>query len=206
MIAPEELLNAYANGIFPMADSHQDPEAKWYTARRRGIIPLDQFKVSTNVKRIIRNQHYHVKFDYAFRKVMEACANRESTWISDEIIDSYCNLHELGHAHSISIYNQQWELIGGQYGVSLGAAFFGESMFGWEKEASKVALYWCHHILQEGGFELWDTQFWTEHLAQFGGIEISARDYDQRLCSALKKKGCFKKQETGKSTKFTDPS
>jgi leucyl/phenylalanyl-tRNA--protein transferase len=193
MIAPEELLNAYANGVFPMADSRHDPEAKWYTARRRGVIPMDKFKVSSNVRRIIRNEHYHVKVDDAFRKVMKACANRDSTWISDEIIDSYCNLHELGHAHSVSIYNQQWELVGGQYGVSLGAAYFGESMFGWQKEASKVALYWCHHILQEGGFKLWDTQFWTEHLAQFGGIEISAREYDRRLKSALKKKGCFKR-------------
>lgn len=192
MISPQELLNAYANGIFPMADSRKDPEANWYTSRRRGIIPMNKFRVSSNVRRIIRNHHYHIKFDYNFRKVMQACASRESTWISDELIESYCRLHELGHAHSVSVYNQKWELVGGQYGVSLKAAFFGESMFGWQKEASKVALYWCHQALQQGGFELWDTQFWTEHLSQFGCVEISAEEYDKKLESALQKKAEFK--------------
>ncbi|MCW9706886.1 leucyl/phenylalanyl-tRNA--protein transferase [Fodinibius salsisoli] len=199
MIAPEKLLNAYTNGIFPMADSRHDPKAKWYTSQQRGIIPLDRFNVSSNVRRIIRNRHYHVRFDYAFRKVMEACADRDSTWISDEIIDSYCNLHELGHAHSVSVYNQDWDLIGGQYGVSLKAAYFGESMFGWQKEASKVALYWCHRALKEGGFKLWDTQFWTEHLSQFGCIEIPADEYDQKLQKALEGKAEFKAASTTKS-------
>lgn len=198
MISPQELLNAYANGIFPMADSRDDPEAKWYTSRWRGIIPLDNFRVSSNVKRIIRNEHYHIKFDYAFRKVMEACADRDSTWISEEIIESYTQLHEKGNAHSVSVYDQDWELVGGQYGVSLGAAFFGESMFGEAKEASKVALFWCHQALIQGGFELWDTQFWTEHLAQFGCIEISAAEYDKRLKSALEKEAEFEAVETKK--------
>lgn len=191
MISPKDLLTGYANGIFPMADARDDPEAKWYTSRLRGIIPLDSFKVSSNVQRIIRNNHYHIKFDYAFRKVMEACADRDSTWISEEIIDSYCNLHKLGHAHSVSVYDQQWELVGGQYGVSLGAAFFGESLFGWAKEASKVALYWTHQALVQGGFELWDTQFWSEHLAQFGAIEITAEEYKGRLKMALSKEATF---------------
>lgn len=192
MIAPQELLNAYANGVFPMADSRDDPEAKWYTSRRRGIIPLDKFRVSSNVRRIIRNHHYYIKFDYAFRDVMEACADRDSTWISHEIINSYCQLHRLGHAHSVSVYNKQWELVGGQYGVSLGAAFFGESVFEWAKEASKVALHWTHQALQQGGFELWDTQFWTEHLSRFGCVEINADEYDERLESALRKQATFK--------------
>lgn len=196
MIAPKELLNAYANGIFPMADSRDDPEAKWYTSRRRGIIPLDEFNVSSNVRRIIRNHHYHIKFDYAFRQVIEACADRDSTWISHEIVESYCRLHELGYAHSVSVYNQKWELVGGQYGVSLKAAYFGESMFGWAKEASKVALYWCHKALKEGGFELWDTQFWTEHLSQFGCVEIPADEYEKRLQSALQKEAEFKAVDT----------
>lgn len=195
MIAPQELLNAYSRGIFPMADSRDDPKAKWYTSRFRGIIPIDDFQVSSNVRRIVRNQHYHVKFDYAFREVMAACADRDSTWISHELIDSYCQLHRIGHAHSVSVYNKKWELVGGQYGVSLGAAFFGESVFEWAKEASKVALYWTHQALKQGGFELWDTQFWTEHLAQFGCIEISAEQYDQRLKSALKKQASFEPVE-----------
>lgn len=197
MISPQELLNAYANGIFPMADSRDDPKIKWYTSKYRGIIPMDNFHVSSNVRRIIRNHHYHIKFDYNFRKVMEACADRDSTWISHEIIESYCRLHELDHAHSVSVYNQDWELVGGQYGVSLGAAFFGESLFGWAKEASKVALNWTHQALKQGGFELWDTQFWTEHLSQFGCIEISAEEYDKRLKSALKKEAEFKAVEVG---------
>ncbi|HKK45589.1 MAG TPA: leucyl/phenylalanyl-tRNA--protein transferase [Balneolaceae bacterium] len=192
MLSAEELLNAYATGVFPMADSRDDPNAKWYTSRRRGVIPLDKFHVSSNVQRIVRNQHYHVKFDYNFRQVMEACADRKSTWISQEIINSYCRLHKMGYAHSVSVYNQKWELVGGQYGVSLQAAFFGESMFGWAKEASKVALYWTHQALQQGGFELWDTQFWTEHLSQFGCIEIPAEEYNRRLKSALQKAATFR--------------
>lgn len=192
MISPEELLTGYANGIFPMADTRDDPRAKWYTAERRGIIPLDNFRVSSNVERIVRNRHYHVKFDHAFRRVMKACADRDSTWISNEIIESYCRLHKLGYAHSVSIYDKQWKLVGGQYGVSLKAAFFGESMFSHAKEAGKVALYWTHKVLEQGGFRLWDTQFWSKHLAQFGAIEISAEEYQYRLQQALKNEASFK--------------
>lgn len=198
MISPEDLLNGYANGIFPMADSRHDPKVKWYTARKRGIIPLDRFKVSTNVRRIIRNKHYRVEFDQAFREVMEGCADRSSTWISEEIIDSYCRLHAMGYAHSVDIFDQQGNLVGGQYGVALGAAFFGESMFERAKEASKVALYWCHQALLRGGFELWDTQFWSKHLAQFGCVEISSREYRQQLQKALAKEAVFEAVEIEK--------
>lgn len=194
MIEPEVLLSGYARGIFPMADSRNDPAAKWYSTHRRGIIPLDHFRVSSNVRRIIRNEHYIVKIDAAFREVMEGCADRNSTWISDEIIESYVNLHRLGHAHSVAVYNKKRELVGGQYGVSLGAAFFGESMFERAKEASKVALFYGHRALVEGGFKLWDTQFWSEHLAQFGCVEISAQEYRQRLEEALKMKATFSGQ------------
>lgn len=201
MLSPEELLNAYANGLFPMADSRYDPTIKWYTSQRRGIIPLDRFRVSSNVRRIVRNRHYRIKFDHDFREVMEACAERDTTWISQEIIESYCRLHDLGYAHSVSVYDKEWNLVGGQYGVALGAAFFGESMFGKAKEASKVALYWCHQSLKQGGFELWDTQFWSEHLAQFGCIEISAREYEKRLKSALKRNAAFEPVDTDGETR-----
>lgn len=194
MIEPKVLLSGYARGVFPMADSRDDPEAKWYTATRRGIIPLDEFKVSSNVRRIIRNNHYEVKIDSAFREVMEYCADRKTTWISGEIIESYCNLHELGYAHSVDVFDHDGNLVGGQYGVSLGAAYFGESMFGTAKEASKVALYYCHQALVSGGFRLWDTQFWSEHLAQFGCIEISAEEYQQRLQQALQETATFNAQ------------
>lgn len=198
MISPKKLLHAYANGVFPMADDRHDIHHKWYSATQRGIIPLDQFHVSSNVQRMIRNHYYHIKFDADFRRVMEACADRKTTWISDEIIDSYCNLHELGHAHSVSVYNQRWKLVGGQYGVSLKAAFFGESMFERDKEASKVALYWTCQSLKQNGFSLWDTQFWTQHLAQFGCIEIPDEEYQSRLAKALKKKAVFKDVATKK--------
>ena len=191
MIPPDDLLTGYAHGIFPMADDRDDPQVKWYTARRRGIIPLERFRVSSNVQRIIRNNHYSIRFDESFRDVIEACADRRTTWISEQIIDSYCRLHELGYAHSVSAYDQTGNLVGGQYGVALGAAFFGESMFEWQKEASKVTLYWCHQALVQGGFELWDTQFWTEHLAQFGGIEITSSEYQRRLQDALEKEAVF---------------
>jgi leucyl/phenylalanyl-tRNA--protein transferase len=192
MIPPKKLLHAYANGVFPMADHRHDLHPKWYTATQRGIIPINQFHVSSNVQRIVRNCHYHVKFDYNFRDVMKACADREITWISDEIIDSYCQLYKLGHAHSVSVFNQDWKLVGGQYGVSLKAAFFGESMFSRSKEASKVALYWTHQALEQGRFRLWDTQFWNQHLAQFGCVEISAEEYQEKLTNALEEDASFR--------------
>lgn len=198
MIEPNVLLSGYARGIFPMADYRDAPDVKWYTSQRRGIIPLDNFRVSSNVRRLVRNQRYDISFDSSFREVMEQCANRESTWISNEIIESYCRLHELGYAHSVDVFNREGELVGGQYGVSLGAAFFGESMFEQAREASKIALYYCHKALVQGGFELWDTQFWSEHLAQFGCIEISAAEYQERLQQATQKEAVFEPVDTGK--------
>lgn len=195
VIPPEELLEGYSIGIFPMAEGRHSPNIEWYTARKRGIIPLDQFKVSKNVRRIIRQGRYYIDIDRNFTEVMLQCANRNSTWISDDIVASYKNLFELGYAHSVEVYGNRQEnmnqLIGGLYGVSLRSAFFGESLFQHEKEASKVALYYCHKALLEGGFELWDTQFYTEHLAQFGCIEITSEEYQNRLQRALSKRGDF---------------
>jgi len=196
MIEPNVLLSAYARGVFPMADYRDAPDVKWYTSRRRGIIPIDNFRVSSNVRRLIRNHRYDIAFDSSFREVIEGCANRESSWISNEIIESYVRLHRLGYAHSVDIFNWEGELVGGQYGVSLGAAFFGESMFEQAKEASKIALYYCHKALVQGGYELWDTQFWSEHLAQFGCIEISAAEYQERLQQAIQKEATFESVDT----------
>jgi leucyl/phenylalanyl-tRNA---protein transferase len=164
----------------------------WYSARLRGIIPMEKFRVSKNVERIIRQERYVCRVNTCFRAVMEACANRNTTWISDLIINSFDVLRLAGHAHSVEMFNRKGELAGGLYGVTLGAAFFGESMFKREKEADKAALWHCHRILAKNGFELWDTQFYTDHLAQFGCTEISAAEYDMRLQSALKKKAVFK--------------
>ncbi len=171
-----------------MSESRHDDTVGWYSARQRGIIPIENFKVSSNVERIIRQGRFKCKVDTCFRTVMEECSDRNTTWISDLIIDSFEVLHLTGHAHSVEMYNSAGELAGGLYGVSLGAAFFGESMFKNDKEADKVALWYCHKILQDNGFELWDTQFYTDHLAQFGCVEISAGEYQNRLDSAMEKR------------------
>ena len=190
IIPPENLLSAYAQGIFPMAESRDAKDVDWYSASKRGIIPIGQFHISKNVRRIIRQEKFEIKVDTHFREVVKACANRDTTWINDLILNSYDVLHQAGHAHSVEVYLDN-ELIGGLYGVSLQSAFFGESMFKREPEADKVALYYCHKILKENGFMLWDTQFYTEHLAQFGCIEIAAEEYREKLGIAMKKEATF---------------
>lgn len=192
IIPPEILLEGYRRGIFPMSESRDDDSVGWYSARMRGIIPMDSFRISKNVSRIIRQGRFEYRINTQFRDVVKACANRSTTWISDLIIDSFEVLHLAGHAHSVEIFNRNGKLAGGLYGVSQGAVFFGESMFKNEKEADKVALWYCHQILQSNGFELWDTQFYTDHLAQFGCTEISAVEYDLRLKKALTKDSAFK--------------
>lgn len=191
IIPVDKLLEGYMTGIFPMAGSHDEAGYEWYTARRRGIIPLDQFHVSKNVRRLIRQGHFRVDYDTCFREVMEACADRTSTWISKVIIESYVQLHELDFAHSVEIWKDD-KLAGGLYGVTIGGAFFGESMFHYQKDMDKIALYFCHQRLVEGGFVLWDTQFYTDHLSRFGCIEISADEYLRKLYEALKIKAWFK--------------
>ena len=191
IISPEVLLEAYSQGIFPMADSREDESVEWYTASKRGVIPIDGFHASKNVRQIIRQKKYHVKVDTQFRAVVEACAQRESTWINDLIINSYDILNQMGHAHSVEVYDAKNELVGGLYGVHLKAAFFGESMFKTKSEADKVALYYCHQILQNNKFILWDTQFYTDHLGRLGCVEVDASDYEKLLKKALKKETDF---------------
>lgn len=191
VISPDALLKAYSQGIFPMAESKEAKDVDWYTARQRGIIPMDNFHMSSNVMRLIRQGNFTVKVDGDFRKVMEACADRETTWINPLIIDSYEMLNKMGYAHSVEIYTDG-KLSGGLYGVALGAAFFGESMFHYESETDKIALYYCHQILDQNGFELWDTQFYTDHLGRFGCVEIEAGEYEQRLARALKRTCSFR--------------
>lgn len=192
IIPPELLIQAYKRGYFPMSESRYDETFEWYTARKRGIIPIDKFHVSTNVRRLVRQRRYTVRTNTSFREVMEKCADRETTWISDLLIDSYEKLHYQGYAHSVEIFDHEGSMVGGQYGVSFGAVFFGESMFKRAEEADKVALYYTHRILNSNGFELWDTQFFMNHLAQFGCIEISAEEYQKKLALALKKNAEFK--------------
>jgi leucyl/phenylalanyl-tRNA--protein transferase len=187
-LTPELLLRAYAEGLFPMANQRDDPELYWVSPDKRGIIPLDGFHLPRRLARTIRNGRFRVTCDLAFGEVMRACAapmqGREQTWINDEILRLYAALHASGHAHSVECW-QGDELAGGLYGVRLGAAFFGESMFSVARDASKVALSRLVDALREGGFLLLDTQFLTRHLATFGACEISRSDYLLLLRQAI---------------------
>jgi leucyl/phenylalanyl-tRNA--protein transferase len=193
-LTPEILLHAYAAGIFPMAEAADDPELFWVDPTRRGIIPLDAFHVPRRLARVLRQNRFTVRCDTAFTAVMQGCAEasetRPSTWINDEIVQLYGALFARGNAHSLECWLDE-ELVGGLYGVSLGAAFFGESMFSRVTDASKVALVGLVARLRAGGFRLLDTQFLTPHLAQFGGIEISRARYHRLLAEALRQRADF---------------
>lgn len=190
VIAPEELLSGYANGIFPMAPAKGSRRIEWYRPQLRGIIPLDGFHISKNMQRWMRNHAYTCTVNQDFGAVVAGCANRRSTWISDIIAGSYLQLHQLGYAHSVEVW-RDGQLAGGLYGVSLGAAFFGESMFQTEKDMAKVALYHCHQRLLERGYVLWDTQFYTPHLGTLGCVEIAREQYDFLLRNALQYEAWF---------------
>jgi leucyl/phenylalanyl-tRNA--protein transferase len=193
-LTPDILIRAYAAGIFPMAESADDPELFWVDPRRRGILPLDAFHVARRLRRVMRQQIFEIRCDSAFEDVIRACAaaseKRPNTWINDKIVRLYAALFARGAAHSVECW-RVGELVGGLYGVSLGAAFFGESMFSRESEASKVALVHLVARLRLGGFRLLDTQFLTPHLARFGGIEISRRHYHRLLADALSYRAVF---------------
>jgi leucyl/phenylalanyl-tRNA---protein transferase len=184
------LLRAYGSGFFPMAESRADRSVHWVEPVLRGIIPLDGFHVSRHVERAIRNKPHEVRFNHDFRRVMELCAMRDETWINDLILRSYLNLHALGFAHSVEVYRED-NLVGGLYGVSEGAAFFGESMFHLEPNMDKIALWYCHKRLLERGFKLWDTQFYTQHLGTLGAVEIQQADYLLLLQDALHHEATF---------------
>jgi leucyl/phenylalanyl-tRNA---protein transferase len=185
MIAVEALLSAYSSGWFPMAVA--PGEIRWYSPDPRGIIPLDTFHVSRRLARSLRQQRFEVRVDTSFRAVIQACADREDSdgdWIDAEIIDSYCALHDQGIAHSVETWRDGL-LVGGLYGVAIGGAFFGESMFHRETDASKAALAALVDRLRGRGYALLDTQWVTEHLSQFGAIEIPRRRYLRMLDGAL---------------------
>ena len=187
-ITPEVLLRAYACGIFPMAESASDPNLFWVEPEMRGVIPLDGFRIASRLARTVRSEIFTVTVDMAFKAVIAGCAaprpGREDTWINNRIRDLYIGLHRLGHAHSVEVW-QNDDLVGGLYGVSLGRAFFGESMFHRLRDASKVALVHLVARLIAGGFELLDTQYVTEHLKSFGAAEISRRRYRTLLDKAI---------------------
>jgi leucyl/phenylalanyl-tRNA---protein transferase len=184
-LTPDILLRGYSIGIFPMADRRDDDEIFWVDPRRRGIMPLNGFHISRSLARQLRREPFQITHDVDFSGVVDGCADRTETWINDEIHRHYLQLHKDGHAHSLEVWDGP-ELVGGVYGVVLGAAFFGESMFSRRTGASKIALSFLVDRLKLAGFTLLDTQFLTEHLASLGGIEISRSDYRQRLEKAIK--------------------
>jgi leucyl/phenylalanyl-tRNA--protein transferase len=182
MIDPEALLQGYRLGVFPMA--MEDGEIEWFSPDPRAILPLKEFHVPHTLERVVRKKTFEVRIDVSFAEVMEQCAQRRETWINDEIIESYTRLHRLGHAHSIEAW-QNGELAGGLYGVSIGGAFFGESMFHHVRDASKIALLALVEHLRARKFLLLDTQWLTPHLQQFGAIEIPRSQYLHFLASAV---------------------
>ncbi|UJW73374.1 leucyl/phenylalanyl-tRNA--protein transferase [Rhizobium sp. SL42] len=187
-ITPELLLRAYSIGLFPMSDSADDPELFWVEPEIRGIIPLDDFHVSKSLAKAIRRKPFDIRFDTVFDTVVEKCAeeadDRPSTWINQQIRELYGALHRLGHAHSVEAFEDD-ELVGGLYGVSLGSAFFGESMFSRRTNASKICLVALVERLRERGFTLLDTQFTTEHLKTFGAVDIPKAEYGALLERAM---------------------
>jgi leucyl/phenylalanyl-tRNA---protein transferase len=187
-ITPEVLLRAYACGIFPMAESADDPSLFWVEPEMRGVIPLDDFHISSRLARTVRADTFTVTVDTAFKAVIAGCAapqpGRDDTWINRRIRELYIGLHELGHSHSVEVW-ENGDLVGGLYGVNLGRAFFGESMFHRARDASKVALVHLVARLIEGGFTLLDTQYVTEHLRSFGATEVPRRRYRALLDKAI---------------------
>jgi leucyl/phenylalanyl-tRNA---protein transferase len=187
-ITPEIVLQAYSAGLFPMAERADDPVLHWVEPEERGILPLDRFHVPTSLRKSIRHSSYQVKINSSFETVIRSCAEptsaRPSTWINGRIIDLYCELHRMGHAHSIEAWSKG-RLAGGLYGIVLGGAFFGESMFSRQTNASKIALVHLVARLKAGRFRLLDAQFMNKHLVQFGAHPISRAHYRNALREAL---------------------
>lgn len=187
-ITPDLLLRAYSIGLFPMADSADDPELFWVEPELRGIIPLDDFHISKSLAKTIKRAPFDIRYDTAFEDVMKGCAapapDRPTTWINAKILSLYATLHKMGHAHSVEAWDGD-ELVGGLYGVSLGSAFFGESMFSRRTDASKICLVHLVERLRKRGFKLLDTQFTTEHLKSFGAVDVPKARYEKMLARAI---------------------
>lgn len=199
-ITPDVLLKAYRIGVFPMGERRDDPKLHWLDPRLRAVLPLDGFHLSTRLARTVRSERFTISADTSFVEVMRACAEprpgHSESWINDPIIDLYSELHDRGHAHSVECRVGD-ELVGGLYGVSVGAAFFGESMFSRERDASKVALVHLVARLIEGGFRLLDCQFMTEHLRSFGAIEVPREAFHVLLADAIDRPATFQRELGG---------
>ncbi|MDP3160230.1 MAG: leucyl/phenylalanyl-tRNA--protein transferase [Reyranella sp.] len=199
-ITPDVLLKAYRIGVFPMGERRDDPKLHWLDPRLRAVLPLDGFHLPTRLARTVRSERFTVSADTSFVEVMRACAEprpgHPESWINDPIIDLYSELHDRGHAHSVECRVGD-QLAGGLYGVSVGAAFFGESMFSRERDASKVALVHLVARLIQGGFRLLDCQFMTEHLRSFGAIEVPREAFHVLLADAIDRPATFQRELGG---------
>ena len=193
-LSQDILLSAYRRGLFPMAETRTVSDVFWVDPKYRGILPLSQFHISRSLRKCILKENYNIKISSAFSEVISACAERPETWINDTIFELYCTLAKNKMAHSLEVW-QEKQLIGGVYGVVIGAAFFGESMFSRRDNASKIALAYLVHRLKHTGFKLFDTQFITPHLASLGAVEIPRVNYMKHLREAL-----------NLAADFTDPS
>lgn len=193
MIDPQLLLSAYCQGYFPMGMEGGD--IRWFLPEWRGMLPVKDFHVPSRFARYLKTHPFEVRWNTAFTEVMCGCADRPDTWITDDILDSYQALHELGYAHSAEVWRED-QLVGGVYGVAIGGAFFGESMFSRETQASKVALVALQERLKDRGFLMHDTQWTTPHLAMFGGHEIPCDDYLKILNRAIRLKVSFMNTKT----------
>lgn len=183
-LTAELLLHGYSIGIFPMAEHRDDPELFWVDPKYRGVFPLDGFHISRSLARSLRRSGFDISIDQDFNGVVDGCADRADTWINGELRHLYDQLHMTGHAHSVEVWDAD-KLVGGVYGVVLGAAFFGESMFSRRTDASKIALAYLVDRLRQTGFKLFDTQFLTTHLASLGAIEIPRGTYREALEEAI---------------------
>ena len=196
-INEETILKGYSLGIFPMSESFDDPNVYWINPKKRGVIPINNFKISKSLRKEIKKKKFKITINKNFNEIITNCAKktkkRPTTWINKEIIKLYSNLHEIGHAHSIEAWFQN-KLVGGLYGVSLGSAFFGESMFSNITNASKICLIYLIANLKIKGFTLLDTQFINSHLKKLGAIEISRKKYLKMLGNSLKKNANFNKK------------
>ena len=190
------LVRAYAMGVFPMARSREETQLYWIDPEERGILPLEDFHIPKSLRKSLRHGGFDIRCDTAFEEVMRACGqpapDRPDTWINEEIVRLFVDLHHLGLAHTVETW-KDGQLVGGLYGLGLGAAFFGESMFSRRTDASKVALVHLVARLKRGGFQLLDTQFVTDHLAQFGVVEIPRADYQERLADAIHRPAHFER-------------
>lgn len=190
VLTPELMVRAYAAGIFPMSEGAEDPHVFWVDPQHRGVFPLDGFHVSRSLRKRISRGDYRVRINHDFVAVVESCADREPTWINADLSACYMALHARGLAHSVEIWDAEG-LAGGVFGITLGGAFFGESMFSRRKDGSKLALAHLVHRLRAGGFTLFDTQFVTDHLVSLGAMEIPRSDYRAELSHALTRSANF---------------